>query len=89
MDSHEYFQDFEVKERTGRSYREAEQWRLARLATSQDDGHRGRWFPVRSATGLGKPLVAWTGRIVGSIKVALSDARAWWVASRRPQEQCN
>ena len=84
MDSHAYFEDFEAKERFERFNREPEQWRLARLGTSQDDGHRGRW----SATALGNPLVAGFGRAVGSIRVAFRDARAWWIASRKPQEQC-
>jgi hypothetical protein len=88
MDSHAYFEDFEAKERFGRFNREAEQWRLARLGTSQNDGHREPWFPARSATGLRNPLIAWIGRPVGSIKVSLSDARARWVASRKPREQC-
>lgn len=88
MDNHLYLEDYDLKERLDRPYREAEQWRLMRLATAQNDGHRGRSFPARSATALWNPLVAWVGRTVGPIRVALSDARSWWVASRKPEEQC-
>jgi hypothetical protein len=83
MDSHEYLEGFEVKERQGRFYREAEQWRLMRLAKSQNDGDQGRW----SAASVWNPVVAGIGRTAGSIRVALRDARARWIALRRPQEQ--
>ena len=45
MDDHAYFLDSEVKEAYGRASREAEQWRLSRLAKAQNDGHQGRPHP--------------------------------------------
>ena len=86
MDGHAYFEDFEVKERWEKSYREAEQWRLSRLAKAQKDEHQGRRFA--SFTALWNSFVSWAERTASSPRSDLGDARSSRTEPREPQEQC-
>jgi hypothetical protein len=86
MDGHAYFEDFEAKERWGRFYREAEQFRLSRLNKAQKDERR--WRRLATSTALWNTFVARTGRITKSVDSAFSDDRSSRTEPRDPQEQC-
>lgn len=86
MHNDPYIERLEVNERLRGFHREADQWRLSRLARMQKDGLQGR--RVASSTALWNSFVAWAGRTAGSLRADLSDVRAWLAESRKPQEQC-
>jgi hypothetical protein len=86
MDAYANAENFEAKERLGRFQREAEQWRLSRLATSQRNELQGRRYAAPTA--VWNSLVSWAEQIAGSRKPGSSDAPSSWTETGEPQEQC-